>query len=71
MGSRCAGRIISEKHCAADVDSAQRLACAGAYLQDCHVQTPSNAAEDMDMAKALWLETELQLGSAEAKLALK
>ena len=42
---------------------------AGAYLQDCQVQTPSKEAQDMGTAKALWLETELQLAAAEAKLA--
>ena len=33
------------------------------------MQAPSEAAQDMGVAKALWLETELHLAAAEAKLA--
>ncbi|KAK9917075.1 hypothetical protein WJX75_000637 [Coccomyxa subellipsoidea] len=39
----------------------------GAYLSNCQIKVPSKAAQDMDMAAKLWVETERQLAEAEKK----
>lgn len=37
-------------------------------MSNCQIKVPSKAAQDMDMAAKLWVETERQLAEAEKKL---
>ncbi len=41
---------------------------SGVYLHDSQIKEPSKAAQDMEMAGELWIETEKQLAEAEKKL---